>query len=72
MVWGRIVIDKNLQSPTNTNTNTLPQPHLRRPRMGLQPFAVRQHRGDLAEHLGALFADFDDAAALLKVVHAQR
>ena len=40
--------------------------------MRLQAFAVRQLGRDFAEYLRALLADFNDAAALLKVIHAQR
>src|SRR5688500_11693177 len=50
-------------------TGSALQPHLGRPRMGLQAFAVGEFGGDRAEYLGAGFADFDDAAALLEVVH---
>ena len=39
--------------------------------MRLQALAVREHAGDFAEGLRACFADFNDAAALLKVLHAQ-
>lgn len=48
------------------------QPHLSRARVGLQALAVGQHAGDTAQLLGALGADFDQAGAFLKVVHAQR
>ena len=40
--------------------------------MRLQAFAVRQHQGDFAQDLRAGFADFNQAAALLEVVDAQR
>jgi len=48
------------------------QSHLCRPRMPSQAFAMREHAGDLAEGLCTGLADFNDAAALLEVVHAQR
>jgi hypothetical protein len=37
---------------------------LRRPRMGLQAFAIGQLGGDRAQHLGTGFAHLDQAAAL--------
>jgi hypothetical protein len=40
--------------------------------MGLQALAVRDHRGDATQGLGALLADLDQAAALLEVVDAKR
>ncbi len=48
------------------------QPHLRRTCVGLQAFAMRQRGGDPAQGLGTGFADFDQAAALLEIVDAQR
>ncbi len=48
------------------------QAHLRRPRMRLQAFAMRQGGGNPAQGLGTGFADFDQAAALLKVINPQR
>ncbi len=39
--------------------------------MGLKAFAVAQHRGNLAQHLSALLAHFDQAAALLEIHDAQ-
>ena len=44
------------------------QPQLRRPRMGGQTFAVRQHAGDFAELLRALFGHLNQAAAFLEVI----
>ena len=47
------------------------EPHFRRPGMGLQALAVRQHRGGQAQHLRTCLGHLDQAAALLEVVHAQ-
>ena len=47
------------------------QPKLRRPRMGGQTFAVRQHAGDFAQLLRALFGNLNQAAAFLEVIRAQ-
>jgi hypothetical protein len=48
------------------------QAHLRRPRMGLQTFAMRQGGRNPAQGLGAGFTDLDQAAALLEVVDTER
>src|SRR5256885_10879198 len=40
--------------------------------MALQAFAMRQHRGDAAQGLGALLADLDEAGSLLEVIDPQR
>ena len=48
------------------------QPHFSGPRMGLQTLAMRQHRGNLPQGLGALLAHLNQAGAFLEVVHAQR
>lgn len=36
--------------------------------MALQAFAMRQHRGDAAQGLGALLADLDEAGSFLEVI----
>jgi hypothetical protein len=48
------------------------EPELGCLRMCLQALAVGQLGGDGAQHLGAGLADLDQAAALLKIVNAQR
>ena len=48
------------------------KPHLGRPRMGLQTFAVGQLGSDGPEHLRARRTHLDQAAALLEVVNPQR
>ena len=55
-----------------TMPRSILQPQLRRPRMGGQTFAVRQHAGDFAELLRALFGHLNQAAAFLEIVCAQR
>ena len=47
-----------------TNQSGL-QPHLRRAGMGLQAFAVGQHRSNAAQGLGTGFRYVDQAGALL-------
>jgi hypothetical protein len=44
---------------------------LRRLGVGLQAFAISEHSGGLAQHLGARFAHLDEAASLLEVIDAQ-
>src|SRR5256885_7339308 len=50
--------------PYTTLFRSLLQTHFGRTRMALQAFAMRQHRGDAAQGLGALLADLDEAGSL--------
>ena len=47
------------------------QAHLGRTRMALQAFSISQHGRSLTENLRPGFTHFDDAGALLEVVHTQ-
>src|SRR5256885_14201441 len=58
--------------PYTTLFRSLLQTHFGRTRMALQAFAMRQHRGDAAQGLGALLADLDEAGSLLEVIDPQR
>ena len=67
-----IILRSSAENQRRRNSaEKLPKAKLRCACMRLQTFAVSQLSGNLAEHLRALLADFNDAAALLKVVHAQ-
>ena len=63
---------RTARKKTKPDGLALLQPHFGCPCMRLQAFAMRQHGGDFAQYLRADFADFYQAAAFLKVVHAQR
>ena len=54
-----------------TMPRSLLQPQFRRPRVRGQTFAVRQHAGDFAERLRALFGNLNQAAAFLEIVCTQ-